>query len=153
MTTLDAMINTMDMVTEAMGLPQLQRAKDQEMIGHSVFEEPMEESLEHKCQRLTELIGEIMAETDAIGMMADHSALSGLKIKVQMMTPDFDQLFAGMDTACTIHASGSGYMEKSITLGGVTFFALFQESAADRAARMLRDLPEEERHRLLESLK
>jgi hypothetical protein len=65
------------------------------------------------------------------------------------MAPDFHQLFVGRETAVTVNA---GYVERSITLGGVTFFCLIHESAAERVARLLANLPVEERQRILETL-
>ena len=113
--------------------------------------EPLPESLEHKCQRLTELIEEIVIETSAIGMMADFSAMGNLKIRVQMLGSDFDRTFAGMDTHVK-PTSDATHLERYIDIGGVTFFTLVWETPAERAARMLRDLPEEERRRVLESM-
>ena len=152
MTTLDAATKTVDFAVEVLGLHDLQRQKEPEMIGRSVFPEPLPESLEHKCRRLVALVKDIMAETDAIGMMADRSYVAGPKVRVQVSSSDFARLFAGMHTQTqpTLH---SEYVERSIPIGGVIFFALVHESAAELAARMLKDLPEEERHRLLESLK
>jgi len=143
-------------------IADLQRQKAQDLTGRSVFEEPVSEneepipeSLEHKCQRLTVLVAEIMAETNAIGMTADFSSnfptLVSLHVRMQLMEPDFRRLFTDMERTTSINTCG--HAEKSICLGGVTFFALVQESAAERVARMLKDLPDSERQQILESIK
>jgi len=130
----------------------LQRQKAQEFAGRSVFMEPLEESLEHKCRRLVESIEDIMAETDAIGMIVDRSCVAGLKVRVQVSSSDFLRLFAGMDTHVR-PTSNTTYLERYIDIGGVTFFTLVWETPAERAARILAKLPEDERQRILKSIK
>ena len=130
----------------------LQWPKAQDIAGRSVFPEPLPESLEHKCCRLVETIESIIAQTNAIGMMANFSAIGDLKIRVQMLASDFEQTFAGMKTHVK-PTSDATHLERYIDIGGVTFFTLVWETPAERAARMLKDLPDSERQQILESIK
>jgi len=147
--------------TTIYNVTELQRQKVQDIAGQSVFEkplpkneEPIPDNLERKCQRLIILVAEIMAETNAIGMTADFLSnfptVAGMRIRMQMTAYDFHRMFTDMEGITSINICGQ--TEKSICLGGVTFFTLVHESAAERAARMLAELSEDERRWVLESL-